>query len=144
VYVPPYEFRSGVGGVPGGYNVLEVQTDGRASYTFCDVGDDWSDPADGRGDWKRVEFQLTTHQRRALWDKLQEVDFFGLRDNYAHPFIVDGTSRFVAVKERSTRKTVWCSNLVPHAVRLIEAHVWRSILHPMQASRNTAVPSKPP
>jgi len=142
-YVPAFEFRAGVGGFPGGFNVLDVHSDGSSTYTYCEHGSDWLDPGDGRGQWRKLEFSLTVAQRRSLWDVVQEVDFFSLRNNYSDPTMVDGTARFVAVRERTSNKMVWCSNVVPAAIARIDRHVARHILKPVEHRRHATVPAAP-
>lgn len=142
-YVPAFELRAGVGGVPGGFNVLHIRNDGSSTYTYCELGSDWHDPGDGRGQWRKLDFSLTITQRRSLWDVIQEVDFFSLRENYSDPTMVDGTVRFVAARERSSNKLVWCSNVLPAAIARIDRHVTRHILKPLEHRRNATVPAAP-
>jgi len=56
------------------------------------------------------QYQLTAGELAALWKNIQTTKFFGLKENYTNPHIMDGSSSFIYVKANGKEHTVSVMN----------------------------------
>ena len=124
-----FRFAMGDGSGWHGYNVLQIDGEGRCTYTFVELvaATDSRNTAASAQQWRRATFVLDAATLRNFRKLLRDVDFFRLKKEY-HADIEDGTQRWARVEASGHRKTVYCSNFFPPAFLRISRFVSERIV----------------
>jgi hypothetical protein len=115
-----FAFVFAVGGNETGYCVLRIDSDGQCTYEFPDVKEQTLYQ-------KRLAFEVTGTEMKALCDVLAETRFAELDVSYAAN-VVDGTQLFIKCEWEDASKLVYCDNHFPDEAVNIHDYIFDQII----------------